>query len=159
MKQKICSFAGHSEIYSPLELRPRLVKQCETLISQYPDMVFWVGHYGEFDSMAANIIRELKKKYATIKLELVIPYLTKSMINQATLFSQNYDSVFLAEIPETTPKRYQIRKCNEYIINNSNFLIAYVNYTYGGAAKTLSYAQRKKNLTIYNLGTWQEKLW
>ena len=38
------------------------------------------------------------------------------------------------------------------MINNSDFLISYVNYSWGGAVKTVEYAIKKK-IQVVNLGS------
>ena len=43
-------------------------------------------------------------------------------------------------------KRFYITKCNEYMIDVSDFLICYVNRSFGGARHTLDYAKRKKHI-------------
>lgn len=65
-------------------------------------------------------------------------------------FDVKYDNLLLADIPQNTPKRFYTIKTNEYMINNSDFLICYVQRSWGGAIKTYKYAKRK-NLQIYNI--------
>ena len=57
---------------------------------------------------------------------------------------------FVADIPENTPKRFYITKTNEYMVNNSDFLICYIQKSWGGAVTTYKYAKRKK-LQIFNI--------
>lgn len=56
----------------------------------------------------------------------------------------------LLRIPEKTQKKLKIIKANQYMVNESDFLICYVKNSWGGAAKTLEYAKQKKK-NIYNL--------
>ena len=51
-------------------------------------------------------------------------------------------------------RRYAILKRNEYMIDQSDLLIAYVNYGWGGAAKTLEYAVKRHKKYI-NFGTYE----
>ena len=37
------------------------------------------------------------------------------------------------------------------MVNNSDFIICYVQYSWGGASKTLEYVQKKKHIKIFNL--------
>ena len=112
---------------------------------------FWVGNYGEFDYMSAKAVREMKTIYKNIELILVIPYLTKTINEYKQVYYSNFDSILIADIPQNTPHRYKILKCNRYIVNNSNFMICYVDHFWGGAAKTFKYAQSQKNIKIFNL--------
>jgi len=45
---------------------------------------------------------------------------------------------------ENIPKRLAILKRNEYMVNESDVLIAYIKYTFGGSAKILKYDMIKK---------------
>lgn len=58
----------------------------------------------------------------------------------------------MADIPESTHRNPKIIKANEFMINNSDFLISYVNYSWGGAVKTMEYAIKKK-IQVVNLGS------
>ena len=61
-----------------------------------------------------------------------------------------YDNILIADIIETTPRKFYILKTNEYIVDNSDFLICYIEKTWGGAVYTYRYAKRK-GLKIFNL--------
>jgi hypothetical protein len=37
------------------------------------------------------------------------------------------------------------------MVNNSNFLIAYVDHEWGGAYKTLEYAEKRRKIKIINI--------
>lgn len=39
------------------------------------------------------------------------------------------------------------------MVDCSQFIITYVNNSFGGAVKTLEYARRKKHIEIFNFGT------
>lgn len=150
--EKICCFAGHSSINNSSELEIKVYNKCEELVRNNGVTTFWVGHYGNFDSLAANSVRKLKEKYATIELDLVLPYVTNSINQYKEMYYKDYDNLIIADMPENTPVKYRILKCNQYMVNCSDFLIAYVNYSFGGAVKTLEYAQKKENIKIFNFG-------
>ena len=143
-----CCFAGHNKVYGE-DIRESLAKTAELLITQYGVKEFWIGNYGQFDFCARSILQALKKEYA-IEIDLVIPYLTKDICQNTDFYHKRFDNILMADIPEKTPKRIYIIKANEYMINNSEFLICNVEYPWGGAAKTLEYAKRRK-LQIFNL--------
>lgn len=154
MNNKICCFAGHSGIIETENLKLKVYEKCEELITDCGVTIFWVGHYGDFDRLAANCVRELKEKYPNIRLELILPYVTKSISRCKEIFYHNFDCMIMADMNEKIPKRYRIIKCNQYMVNNSSYLIAYVNYSFGGAAMTLEYA-RKKEITVFNFGNYK----
>ncbi len=151
---KICCFAGHREVLEENALRQALYLKCEELILESGVDCFWVGNYGRFDRLAALIVEKLKEKYSYIRLELVLPYITKSMTDFDEQFYKKFDNIIIAQIPESTPIKFKILKCNRYMVDCSDFLIGYVNYSFGGASKTFEYAKKKGTIEIYNLGSY-----
>lgn len=150
--KKICCFTGHSNIGDNSDLLIKVYSKCEELVKNKEVGIFWIGNYGHFDSLATNAVRKLKEKYTSIELDLILPYVTNSITQHKEMYYRDYDSLIIADIPQNTPIKYRILKCNQYMVNCSDFLIAYVNYSFGGAIKTLKYAQKKKNIEIFNLG-------
>lgn len=57
----------------------------------------------------------------------------------------NCDSILYPPI-ENVPLRFSILKRNYWMIDNADFVIAYVKYSIGGAFKTLEYAKTQKVL-------------
>lgn len=148
---KTCCFAGHSEIYSPEEIYDKLTEIIEKLIITENIKDFMVGNYGNFDKLSAKAVRKLKEKYPDIRLNLVVPYLTKEINEYKEMYYKNYDCILMADICEKTPKNLRIIKCNEYMVKKSDCIICYVNRSYGGAAKTLEFAEKQKNIRIFNM--------
>lgn len=142
--RKICCFAGHRDIYNTEELSKRLTVLIEKLIIEENVTEFWVGHYGRFDAISSEAVKSIKNKYPDIELNLVIPYLTKVINEYREEYYAKYDNILIADIPEKTPKNLQILKCNEYMVKKSDFIICYIMYSWGGAAKTVEYAKKKK---------------
>lgn len=132
----IVTFCGHREVQEPEKVREWLYKTVEGLIREGAEC-FYIGGYGQFDSMAARVVRELKMKYPQIRSVLVLPYLGREYDMSA------YDESIYPPL-ENVPRRYAISKRNEYMVDCSDVVIAYVLYSFGGAAKTLKYAERKQ---------------
>ena len=143
---KICCFAGHKDCYDE-SIRKLIESAVEKLIEQENVKEFWAGNYGGFDRISASAVCQVKKRHPDIKLNLVIPYLTQNIRE----VKKDFDDIIVADIPESTPMKYRIIKTNEYMINNSSFLICYIKFLWGGAARTLEFAQKKKNIRILNL--------
>ena len=148
---KRCCFAGHSEIYNADSIYADLEKLVEQLITKENVKEFWVGNYGGFDKLSAKVIKALKEKYSDIQLSLVIPYLTVEINEYKEKYYEKYDEILIADISEKTPKRLKILKCNEFMVKNSDFLVCFVEFEWGGAAKTLEYAKKKKDIMVFNL--------
>ncbi len=146
---KRCCFARHSDIWEN-NLPEKIKTAAENLIVNHNVKEFWVGNYGKFDNIAFCAIRELQKVYSDIELDLVIPYLTKDINKNSELYHKKCDNILIADIPQNTPKRFYIKKANEYIVDNSHFLICCIQTSWGGAINTYKYAKRKK-LQIFNI--------
>ncbi|MBO4898141.1 MAG: DUF1273 domain-containing protein [Clostridia bacterium] len=144
-----CCFAGHGMIRDG-DIGQRIINTADILIKQFSVNEFWIGNYGDFDRSAAYAVRSLKKTYDGITLNLIIPYLTQEITRHKDYYKENFDNIIIADIPEKTPKKLYILKANEYMVNNSDFLICYVKLSFGGAVKTLEYAKRKR-IKIYNI--------
>ena len=69
---KSCFFIGHREASD--ELLPILEEVVEHHISVYGVREFVVGHYGNFDSLAAQTVISAKKKHPDVVLTLLLPY-------------------------------------------------------------------------------------
>ena len=63
------TFCGHSEIYQANEVKHWLISTIEPLIADGAD-TFYLGGYGAFDSLAAAVLRELKKSYPHIQIKI-----------------------------------------------------------------------------------------
>ena len=150
--RNICCFAGHGKLSYGNDVKEQVSDKCRELIINYCVNEFWVGNYGSFDRLAADIVRTLKQQYPGIELNLVIPYLTKDINTYKEQYYKDYDNILIAQIPVGTPKRYQILKCNQYMVDKSEYLISFVNCSFGGAAKTLEYAERKRHIKVFNCG-------
>ena len=148
--KRVCTFAGHRDISASEKLISDLKEHIEILITKENVSEFLVGNYGGFDLIAAKTVRELKKFYPQIKLNLVIPYLTKVITEYKEQFYEKYDSIVMADIPLSTPKNLRIIRCNQYMVDKADFLICYINHSRGGAAQTVEYA-KKKGINIVNL--------
>ncbi len=146
---KICTFCGHSQIYGEYEnVKAKCFSIVEDMIQQGLADCFWIGDYGHFDSIAASVCLSLKKQYPHIKVSLVLPYYRPHIDDYTKERYNKFDSVITPEL-ENTPHRFRIIKCNEYMVDQADTVIAYVKYG-GGAAKTLDYV-KKKNKPIYNI--------
>lgn len=150
LKNKICCFAGHRDVYDTKTIISVLHNEVENLIINENIKEFWVGNYGSFDAIASKCVRTLKTKYKDVKLVLVIPYITKQLNEYKEQHYEKYDEILMEDIPPSTPRQLKIIKCNEYIVNEAEYLICYIRHTWGGAAKTFEYAQKRK-IKIINI--------
>lgn len=137
---KICSGFGNSDTSEGL--MPKLVQALEYAISEGCD-TFYLGKMGNFDSMMKRATGELKKKYPHIERILVIPYITKSLEQNKRDYEREYDFILLPHEIVPVPPKYAIIRKNEWVIDNSDIVIACALNPYRGAGKAVDYAKRK----------------
>ena len=150
--RKRCCFAGHSKIYQTDDLLDDIKVLLKELITKENVREFWVGNYGKFDKLSSRAVMSLKNIYPDIQLNLILPYLTSEINENHEFYYKNYDNIIIADISENTPKKYRIAKCNQYMVTHSNFIICYVINSWGGAAKTLKFAENQAHIMVFNLG-------
>ena len=110
-------FIGHHN--APESVCPLLEQAIEHHIVAYGVTEFIVGHYGQFDDMAAGAVRRAKKHHPEVMLTLLLPYYPFHCD------TSNYDRTYYPEGLETVPKPYAIIRANEYLIRTTEFLICY----------------------------------
>ena len=130
------TFCGHKDVADREAVERWLCSICSELITQGADE-FYLGGYGGFDHMCAVVLRELKYANPHIRLILVLPYLNSSIL------TDGYDETVYPPL-ESVPRRFAISRRNEWMVMESDVVVAYVTHGWGGAAKTLKYARRKK---------------
>ena len=141
------TFCGHAELANPDAVCVWLAETVDCLISQGA-VTFYLGGYGAFDRMAASVVREKKRQHPHIESVLVLPYLDREMD------ASGYDTTVYPPL-ESIPRRFAISKRNEWMVDASDAVVACVTHDWGGAAKTLAYAKRKKKqIILYPERTW-----
>ena len=147
----IITFLGHSSLYNCCDLYDKVKNAIIENTKPDEETVFYCGGYGDFDNLCASVCRSLKDERSKLEIIFVTPYLTESQQQKTNAFikSNLYDSIIYPPL-ESTPKKFAIIKRNEWMVEKSDLIIAYVNLSYGGAYKALAYAKKKKK-TIINL--------
>ena len=142
------TFCGHSNFSFDNTVKEKLKELLLQEIRKNPACKFYLGGYGDFDSLCLNILKEIKADFPAIELLFITPYLNDnySKLETAKLY---YDGIIYPPL-ENVPRRFCISKRNEWMVNEADYVIAFVKYSWGGAAKTLEYAKRKK-VEFFNL--------
>lgn len=144
---RCCGFFGHRDFFCD---DADLIKIKNEILSCINRGIysFLICFYGNFDGACASIIYNLKKKYPQIKSYLVIPYRDKKFHTlEKEYIKETFDEIIYPPI-ENIPKKFAILKCNEWIVSQCDYLIFYVNFSFGGAYKTMEFAHRKKKKYI-----------
>ena len=146
----IITFCGHSNCLFKDDIKEQLKNILVSKIIKNPTCKFYLGGYGDFDSLCLRTLRELKKEFQDIELIFITPYIDKNY-SKLEFSKYHYDDVIFPPL-ESVPRKFAILKRNEWMVDEADLVIAYVMYSWGGAAKTLEYANRKKK-QIINLAT------
>ena len=144
----IVTFCGHSKIYQTADFSKWLDIILPSLI-EGGATTFYLGGYGDFDSLAAAAVRRQKAVYPHITAILVLAYLNRET-DAARYDDTTYPSL------ENVPPRYAIVRRNEWMVRESDVVISGVTQGWGGAAKTLDYARRKQKI-IFQFPTQAQK--
>ena len=140
----VCTFFGHRDC---AELDKAYVyKAVEDAIQEGAD-VFLVGHQGRFDRMVYACLRQLRKNYPQIEVNVVLSRLPENgdeSIDKA-------DTVFPEAVDNGLP-RFAIDRRNRWMLRRADMVICYVKHSWGGAYKYVSLAV-KQGKTVRNIAS------
>lgn len=71
MQQKICTFAGHREIYNTDSIKVKLKNKIINLVKNHGVTTFYNGGMGKFDWLCTKCVKELKSSYLFSLLNLL----------------------------------------------------------------------------------------
>ncbi len=154
MIEKSCCFTGHRMI--PTEYRKNISEQLRRYISILAEngiTKFIAGGALGFDTLAALEVIELKNTvYPELELVLALPCRDQKKFWQNSdkaeydrIVSNATDVVYLSE----KYTRYCMHVRNKYMVDNSDYCIAYLIKDTGGTASTVDYAKKKGKNIIY----------
>lgn len=146
---KSCFFIGHRD--APMQAAPLLGELIERHITQLHVREFVVGCYGAFDSMVSHQLGAAKERHGDISNLLLSPYHPSE---REIILPKGFDAAFYPPGMEKVPKRFAIVRANRYMIENSDYLIAYVWHPASNARELYEYALRLEKhgkIHTYNL--------
>ena len=142
-----CALFGHRD--SPSDIFEDLCKQIEKLYLEKSITKFYVGHQGQFDSLARKAILFMKCVYPDIQCIVTLAYFpTPGRLPEL----QENEMTYFPEGIETVPPRFAIDYRNRWMADNCDSIICYIEHSFGGAAKYVERA-KKKGKQIINLYT------
>jgi hypothetical protein len=139
MGGKSCFFIGHRD--APEGLLAALTGEVERHITEYGVEDFVVGQYGRFDSLAARAVKCAKERHPNVTLTLLLPY---HPFDRPVQIPPGFDGTFYPPSMEKVPKRVAIVRANRYMIDHSDYLIAYAWQLASNARTLVEYAQKKE---------------
>ena len=143
-----CTFFGHRDC--PDVLKHSLRTVIIDLITNYGVDMFYVGHQGGFDRLVQGVLREITWEYPRVHYAVVLAYVP----SEHSLLGDISDTM-LPEGIELVHPRYAISWRNNWMLRNSDFVVAYVAHSWGGAAQYVRKASRSGK-TVINLYHSQE---
>ena len=145
----VITFFGHSKIYNSTNLASEIENAILQQATKGEKITFYCGGYGDFDNISAKVCRSIKENGVDCEIMLIIPYLPE--MGRVDIRSKIERSLYDGSIYpplERVPKRLALLKRNEWMIDNSDIIIAFVKHDYGGAYKALEYANKKGKAVI-----------
>ena len=138
----ILTFCGHSDYLKNFEDETLLLNLLEKTIKGKP-VDFYLGGYGNFDAFAFECAKIYKQRHLNANLIFVTPYINNWLEERKDILQKSYDMVIYPEL-ENVPKKFAILKRNEWMVSQADYIFGYVRTHYGGAYKTLLYADKHK---------------
>lgn len=144
----IVTFCGHRDFIETAEAENQLTMFLEKYARENVRLVCYNGGYGNFDYFAAKCVQRMQEQYSNIRNCLVLPYIDQPFLERIEIFKNHFDETIYPPL-ESVPRKYAIIRRNEWMVDSADIVIAYVTYSWGGAARTLEYAKRKnKNIIL-----------
>lgn len=130
-----CTFFGHRDCY--LDLHIKLREVLIDLIKNHGVDFFYVGNQGQFDGQVRTVLKKLKTEYPHIDYTVVLAYMPQKKNEY-----EDCSDTMLPEGIERVPKRFAISWRNNWMLNHADYVVIYVNHTWGGAAQFAEKAKR-----------------
>ena len=145
----IIAFFGHSTINDISAVKKLLFETLNGIVSKEEKVTFYLGGYGDFDNISAYVCREIKCQYPHIELVFVTPYFSPAQQKKIKELEKMHlcDASIYPPL-ESVPNRFAIIKRNEWMADNADLIIAYVQYSHGGACRAMNYAVKKGKRVI-----------
>ena len=125
-----CTFFGHRILNK--DIKDLLTRQIDNLIAEYGVNIFYVGNNGQLHN-------------PQISYSIVLAYLPEKKQEYNPL--SDIEKIY-PEGLEYTPPRFAISKRNQWMVMQSDYVIAYVEHSFGGAAQFTEYARKKHRMVI-----------
>lgn len=132
----------------PQELETLLHSTLVNLIETKGINKFYVGNHGGFDSMVHDILKELSNIYS-IEYIVVLAYVPSKKRNSN---NKIFDKSILPDGIESVPPKFAINWRNKWMLNRADYVVTYVQYPFGGAARFKELAEKQDKIVI-NLKT------
>jgi len=140
----VCAFTGHRTLAEDFNQ-----KNFEKVLSQLVKQgvsTFYCGMAVGFDTLAAEAVIKLKKKYPALKLVACIPCVDQDKFFSPSQKEKYAKLIALADEKTTLFQRYTpgcMQARNRYMADAADILVAHLYKNEGGTAYTVDYFRRK----------------
>ena len=138
-----CTFFGHRDC--PDSLKPMIQSVVIDLITNHDVDMFYVGNQGGFDGLVRGVLREVTQECPQVHYAVVLAY----MPSEGSAPGDTSDTM-LPEGIELVHPRYAISWRNNWMLQQSDLVVAYIAHSWGGAAQYVQKAIRSGK-TVINL--------
>ena len=140
------SLFGHRRVDDLRILDAKLYPLIKELVKTHPYINFLIGRNGEFDEYAASIIKRIQKETERENscLTLVLPYTVANI----EYYEKYYDDLIIPESLHGAHPKSAITLRNNWMIDNSDVIIFYIEHESGGAYTALKYVNSLNKKTI-----------
>lgn len=145
----VCLF-GHRQIENVIEVETALRNVIENILTDHEYVEFLVGREGEFDILAASVIKSImwNRDVGNCSLTLVMPYMRADFEKNQAEYETYYDSVEMCEESAAAHPKAAIRIRNRAMVDRSDLCVFYVTHPSGGAYQTMKYAESIGRTTL-----------
>ena len=147
----IITFFGHSIFHGSQELEDKIVA-CIKENARGEPVSFYLGGYGSFDDFALRCCKKYQESDPESRTVFVSPYRRERYFKDRPYIQENYDEILIPDGIDADYSTFNIVKRNKWMATKAHLVIAYVNVGWGGAAKALAYAVRRKK-PFFNFGS------
>ena len=150
------SFFGHREIENALEVERKLEAKITELIQTKQYIEFLVGREGEFDILAASVVKRVKKQmdYGNCSLIWVLPYMKAEYRDNKQYYLSYYDEVEICSESSNAHYKSAIQVRNRCMVDRSDLVVCCIQHKSGGAYRTMQYA-KKQGKQVRNMADYQ----
>jgi len=157
MKIFTVSFFGHRYLDDTIYAEQELEKQIRKLLLEKEYVEFLVGRDGDFDILAASVIRRMKRTVRSDNSSLVwvLPYETADYRENREAYEEYFDVIEVCAASAGGHFKGAFQARNRAMVDRSNLVVFCIQHESGGAWQTMKYA-KKQGIPYINLNDPQE---
>ena len=144
---EICtvSLFGHRQVTDPFDVDRKLETIVRDLLVEKEYVEFLVGRDGEFDLLAASVIKRCRKAVGEENSALIwmLPYMTAEYRDHEEDYLNYYDDVEVSQNAAGAHPKGAMQIRNREMVDRSELVVFFVERETGGAYQTMRYAEKK----------------